>query len=307
MKSIPDVSKWQPRMDKAESLNDIFYKRCLQLEKNIVAKVADEKVFNIENFDSGITAEAFIREAFKNLLPDRYFVTKGIVNDRNGYTAGEQDIIIFNKLWFPILKTNTSSDSYREHFPIEGIYAIGEIKQTLTINVLDQALEKLVKGKRLSRPRTGESRISENRELHGKNGKCTNPLYSFLLAVNLDRTLSIDDVFIRFFEINKQLSRNEMINCLCILEKGTIIWCYMDEYKTDLQPERFTLSQTFERPIFPVLLDVNEIRKCALYDFFMHLSANLYDSILGAEDIIAAYGNSYNNLKMPPLPKFQIE
>lgn len=306
MKKIPDTSIWQPRKDAAATLRDIFYTRCIQIESLIIEKAKHEKELNIDNFDSGIPIEEIIREEINKILPKRYFLTKGIVNDRNGFTAGDHDLIIFNNFWFPYLKAGAAGESKRVHLPIEGIYAIGEIKQTLSIESLDQAMEKLVKGKRLERPYTGKTRIVENREIFSNADECTNPLYSFVLALNLDENLNMDDIFLRFFEINKQLKRAEIINSLCVLQNGTIIWCYFDDNNPELQPEKFKMKTDQVAPIIPVLLETNETRKCALYDLILHLSSHLYDSILGGEDMAIAYGNGNTNIKVPQKEYFEI-
>lgn len=162
MASIPNTNEWQPRKDTQENLKEIFYKRCIHVESAIKDRVNKEQELNIDNFDSGSGVEDIIREEFSKILPSRYFITKGVVNDRNGFSAGDQDLIIFKKTWFPFLKSGATSESRRFHFPIEGVYAIGEIKQTLTISNLDLALQKLVIGKRLERPKTGRTRITEN-------------------------------------------------------------------------------------------------------------------------------------------------
>ncbi len=305
MKAIPDTSVWQPNKNTAETLKDIFYKRCQQIESLIISKVKQEKEFNIDNFDSGSAIEEIIREEFSKILPKRYTVTKGLVNDRSGFTAGDQDLIIFNNFWFPCLKSGATNESRRFHFPIEGVYAIGEIKQTLTIESLDKAMEKLIKGKRLERPKTGRTRIVENREMDNCTHGHTNPLYSFILATSLDDNLTVDDIFVRFFEINKQLKRSEIINSLCILEKATIVWCYYEENKTELQPVKFN-DKSLQYPILPVLLEIDKHRRTSLYDLIMHLMAHLYDIVLGGEDLAIAYGNNYTNIKVPPKERFQI-
>ncbi len=100
---IPDTNSWRPRADATETLKDIFYKRCLNVESLILEKVKQEQQFNIDDFDSGSGLEDIIRDEFSKILPERYFVTKGTVNDRKGFTAGDQDLIIFNRFWFPYL------------------------------------------------------------------------------------------------------------------------------------------------------------------------------------------------------------
>jgi hypothetical protein len=307
MKKIPDTNTWQPRKDVSTALKDILYKRCLHIESLIIAKAKQEQELNINNFDSGISLEDIIRDGLSKLLPERYYITKGIVNDRLGFTSGDQDIIIFNKQWFPILKTGVSDASRKFHFPIEGIYAIGEIKQKLTIASLDEAMKKLVTSSRLHRPKTEESRIAENRELAGYGEGLSNPLYTFIIASNYDEHLSIDEIFNRFFEINKTLKRNEIINSLCILQKGTITWAYFDKSDSTFKPAMFCdPEKDLLYPILPILLEVDSTRKSSLFDLIVNMFSHLNSTILGSEDLAAAYGNDYNTIKTPPLDKYQI-
>jgi len=270
-------------------------------------KVRQEKQFNLDNFDSGSGVEDIIREEFEKLLPERYFVTKGMINDRNGFTSGDSDLIIFNKFWFPFLKSGATLQSRKFYFPIEGVYGVGEIKQTLTIDSLDEAMQKLVITKRLHRPKTGRNRIVENRELDGCEHGCTNPLYSFILATNLQDGLSTDDIFMRFFEINKKLKRSELVNGLCILQNSTILWAYFDESNKELKPAMFhDPDEDLSKPLLPILLEANAVRKTSLYDLIINITTHIYHTVLGAEDLAAAYGNNYNNIKTPPPDKFLI-
>jgi hypothetical protein len=307
MKELPDTSKWQPRKDATETLRAIFYKRCQQIESLIIAKAKQEQELNIDNFDSGSGVEDIIRSEFSKLLPDRYYVTKGVINDRNGLTSGDQDIIIFNKIWFPTLKAGATEESRRFHFPIEGVYSIGEVKQTLTIDNLDDAMRKLVICKRLKRPKTGKNRIVENRELNGYEQGFTNPLYTFIITTNLDDNLSMEDISRRFHEINKTLKRDEIINSLCILKKGAIFWSYFDKKTIEWRPAMFyDFTRDLSEPILPILVQADEERKNSFYSFMINLNTHLNTTILGSEDLAIAYGDHYDAIQFPPLDEFLI-
>jgi hypothetical protein len=307
MKKVFDTSSWQPRKDASESLKDIFYKRCLHAEMLILSKVKQEKEYNIDNFDSGLGVEDIIRAEISNILPERYHVTKGVINDRNGYTSGNHDIVIFNKLWFPFLKSGATVESRRYHFPIEGVYALGEIKQCLTTETLQNAMKKLIIAKRLERPKTGRNRVIENRELSSCEHGFTNPLFTFLIAAETDENTEIDTIFQTFFDINKQLKRHELVNCLCILQKATIVWSYYDETTNSYSPAYFyDVDRDLSSPLIPMLLSVDQSRKGAFSDLLTILGTHLYNTVLGAEDIAVAYSNDYNSIKIPPIEKYTI-
>lgn len=140
---IPNTNEWQPRDSATETLQSAFLKRCIAVEKAIRLRSEAEKEMNIDNFDSGAGVEDIIREELSKILPARYKVDRGILIDREGKTGGDYDVVIFNDLWFPQVKPAATDLSRRSYYPIEGVYAVGEIKQTLNYQTLDDALKKL--------------------------------------------------------------------------------------------------------------------------------------------------------------------
>ena len=86
---------------------------------------------SVEAFGSGLPIEEVVREEFRNLLPNRYAVKAGTLVDATGYSAGDCDLVLFNDLWFPAVKASPTPSSRSVILPIEGVYAVGEIKQTL--------------------------------------------------------------------------------------------------------------------------------------------------------------------------------
>lgn len=169
-------------------------------------------------------------------------------------------------------------------------------------------MRKLVICKRLERPKTGRNRIVENRELGGSEHGFTNPLYTFIIAISLDKKLSIDDIFIRFHEINKTLRREEIINSLCILQEGAIFWSYFDKEIKEWRPARFyDFNEDLSEPILPVLVKAENEKKNSFYSLILNLNSHLNNTILGSEDLAIAYGNYYSDIKMPPLNQFLIE
>lgn len=284
---LPDTSGWQPREDKVETLQGAFLKRCIGLERAIQLRVQLEKEMNIDNYDSGPSVEDILRNELVYLLPNRYSVRSGVINDRHGRTAGDCDIIVFNDLWFPAIKAGATPESRRFHLPIEGVYAICEVKQSIDYKILDEAMEKLVVCHRLNRPQTNANRLVENYDLDSCFHGLKNPLYSAIIATSLKKGVEIDKLVERFFLINKTLKRLEVIRCLCILGEGTVTWGFAD-LNGERRPTIFMRDDLFA-PIFPVYHKVPQTPS-ALYAFLTDLFLHLYQSVLAAEDIAAAYG-----------------
>ena len=99
--------------------------------------------FNIDNYDSGL--EDLVRRELSQLLAERYSVDVGVVNDQEGRTAGDYDVLIQNLIWAPVVKLGATPDSRRFHYPIESIYSAFEVKQTLHLgfSLVGEPLEHL--------------------------------------------------------------------------------------------------------------------------------------------------------------------
>src|SRR5215470_10818220 len=92
--NLPNTSKWLPREHVAPTLQNAFFRKCQYIERRIKFRVQEEKAMNIYNFDSGPGVEDIIREELRNLLPYRYSIHAGTIDDSRGRTAGDFEIIV---------------------------------------------------------------------------------------------------------------------------------------------------------------------------------------------------------------------
>lgn len=305
MKKLPEIELWQPNRKNSDSFAQVMFDKCKQLEQELLLKLNSSITLNLNNFDSGLEAEKLLTDTLRRLIPKRYSIYKGILSDRHGLTSGEHDLILFNETWFPLL-TGNDENAHKKYFPIEGVYAIGEVKQTLTIDSLDEGIEKLVKAQRLYRPQVGVNRYTENRKEGDRDLGTANPLFTFLVAFNQDNKFDTEEIFSRFFEINKRLYRQEMVRCLCVINKFSIIWSTHIESDRGYDIARFT-SKDEEQPILPVLQPGTAENESSLYNLIFYLGAHLNECILGSEDIYVAYGNNNSAWKFPEGEKWIIE
>ncbi len=293
---IPDTSRWKPR-DVSETLFSILSKECAGAELKLLGALQHERQFNVDNFESGVPFEELVRSEIQRLLPRRYSVTSGRVLDRLGRTAGRCDIVIFNDRWFSPVKPPATQSAIGAQLPVEGVYAVGEVKQTLTLRTLDEAMEKLVNCHRLHRPRTYAHRIVENREGAACPHGLTNPLFSFIFAGGISPNEKIEDLIDRFFEISKQLKRLEVVRLLCVLGKGCVTWAFSDPLNdAETRPALFVEADLFH-PIFPIFSPASH--RSALLFLVQTLTQSLFHVILAPEDLAFAYGSDANGIKIP--------
>jgi hypothetical protein len=292
---VPDPSTWLPR-DASSTLAPAFSKECASAEKRLLDNLQHEKSLSIDHFDSGLPFEALVRSEFGKLLPKRYKVGDGLVLDRNGRTAGKCDFVVFNEAWFSPVKSPLVEDSGKPYLPIEGVYAIGELKQSLSRKTLHEAMEKLVTCHRLSRPRTYAHRVVENREGSDCPHGLTNPLFSFILAGGVSQGEDFDLLVRNYFEISTRLKRLEVIHVLCVLGYGALSWGFRDPFRQDeIRPALFMKDDLFH-PIFPTFFPAS--MRSPLLCLVQAMQLSLYHTILGPEDVATAYGFD-NRLKVP--------
>ncbi len=301
---IPDTSTWIPREVASETISSAFRNRCRSIESDILRRAEDERRATLHNYDSGLDVEDILRTELQKLLPKRYSVTNGTVVDRLGKTCGDCDCVVFNDVWFPIVKGPAASGSRRVFLPIEGAYAIGEIKQTLSESTLDDAMRKLVIAHRLERSRTFSKRLVENRESGVCSHGLSNPLYSFIVATRLSDGVTFESLINRFYDICKSLKRLEVVRGLCVLGHGTVTWGVKDQTTREARSALFMLEDLYDT-IVPVYAPASS-ELPALYTMLSDVMMHLFHSVLAPEDVQVAYGPERKVIRMPNSPEIAL-
>ena len=288
---LPDVSSWQPTSRNNDTLKNALEITCQLAQSRITSRSKAEIRFNTSNFDSGSGVEDIVREELAALLPERYSVEAGVVNDRHGKTAGDCDLIIRDRIWSPAIKLGATSRSRRFHFPIEGVYAAAEIKQTLGFWELDDAMKKMVSLSRLERPDNPYGHITENQHIGAfdRPGAILNPLHTCVFATRLQDGVTFNDVVRRFGCINARLSRDNMLKMLCVLDQGTAWYSVASgsPYNATHMTDRHEA----------LVLQINDGEPdSAFYRFYVELLGHLTRSVLGLANTSPEYGN-------PPPPR----
>lgn len=305
---LPDTSIWRPKQAPSDTLAAAFLNQCIAIEQEIQLRADYERKMGINNFDSGLPLEEIVRAGLQRLLPHRYSVRHGVLVDGRGESAGDCDIVLFNELWFPAVKAGPMPHSRRTYLPIEGAYAVGEVKQTLSEATLDAAMEKLVIAHRLQRQPTPKERTVENRNSSSCRHGLSNPLYSFVFATGLEDGTTFQSLVERFYDINKQLKRLEVVRALCVLGHGCVIWGF--KQNSEIHPALFMLEDLY-LPVIPVYFDALRTGS-SLYVLVENLAFHLYHSVLAPEDLVPMYGPlkaevrtpTSDEVRLPPDPEW---
>ncbi len=284
---LPDVTIWQPRSHRNATLSKGLLMSCQATQSRILREAEIERRFNVDNFDSGPGLEDLVRQELSKLLPDRYSVDAGVVNDREGHTAGDYEVVVRDRIWSPAIKLGATPTSRRFHFPVESIYCAIELKQTFGFEQLDEAMEKLVTIARLYRPANPYGHITENQHLIflDKDGHILNPLHTAIMGTRLPDGVTFKELALRFGRINSGLNRDEMVNMLCVLDHGVASY----EVKTGETTYRDATFMWDRSEDLYMSIETSEPDK-VFYRLFATLYGHLSRSVLDTREIVANYG-----------------
>lgn len=283
------IESWQPTQT-SDVMHRAFAERCRWIEVSLRVRADAEIAMRAQNWSSGPAIESIFREELGKILPRRYQVTCGTLSDRNGATAGDCDVVIFNDTWFATVKQRATADDRQHVMPIEGAYAVLEVKQTLSLQTLRDAMGKLVTCNRLYRPLAPINQVVENRSFTGQSNRVGNPLFSAVVATRRDPTVPLADLVNLFVAINQCLLRSEMVGCLCILGEACYFWGWVPQGSTEANIATFFGPEDREQSLM-LIQAVPDDDESPLGALISRLYGHVTNSVLsGAPDIPSHYG-----------------
>lgn len=110
-----------------------------QLNRMLAEKAAQGQIIE-HNLEKGLGAERALRELLKDFLPKRFAVAKGKIVNFAGEMSQHCGILIYDGLNCPKLFIDENENQI---IPIEGVYAVLEVKTTLTKHTLAEAFQNL--------------------------------------------------------------------------------------------------------------------------------------------------------------------
>jgi hypothetical protein len=290
---LPNQSDWVPQHPKAaaDTLRQALQLTCRAAQQRIAHEAEIERIFNLQNFDSGAGLEDIVRRQLRLLLPTRYDTSPGVLNDATGATVGDCDVLITNRIWAPVVKLGATEESRRVHFPIEAAYSIIEVKQTATYEALDAAMGKIVAASRLDRQANPYGHITENQHLLMFDDPrfILNPLLTAVLVARPEPKVPFRELAQRFFYLNRQVaavSRDQMVRMLCVLDAGVAY--YSVRNGATGVPADFCCDRHLE--LTETIADA-EPADC-FYRFFVELLSHLTRSVVAVHDLRGKYGAS---------------
>jgi hypothetical protein len=124
------------------NLQDVF----LHVQRQMLADLSASEVFEHPTACGAATEQHWIK-LFNRYLPQRYRATSAFVIDADGRRSRQIDIAVYDHFYSPLLFHHDSGP----HVPAESVYAVFEVKQTLTAKWIADAGRKAASVRRLRR------------------------------------------------------------------------------------------------------------------------------------------------------------
>ncbi len=117
---------------------NLLKKIAANVQSKLLADLAQSQPIEHSGTKGDSTETAWI-SLFKNYLPTRFRIAKGIIIDCNGQTSQQIDCVIFDSQYTPQIIPNEVS----LYIPAEAVHAVFEVKQTVNKANLEYAADKV--------------------------------------------------------------------------------------------------------------------------------------------------------------------
>jgi len=118
----------------------------LHLQRQMLANLSASEVFEHPTACGAATEQHWLN-LFNHYLPQRYRATSAFIVDADGARSRQIDIAVYDHFYSPLLFHHHSGP----HVPAESVYAVFEVKQTLTAKWITDAGLKAASVRRLRR------------------------------------------------------------------------------------------------------------------------------------------------------------
>jgi len=122
----------------------------IHVQRQMLARLSISDVLEHPSTCGAATEQQWL-DLFNQYLPQRYRASAAFVVDADGRRSRQIDIAIYDHFYSPLL---FHQDSGGLHVPAESVYAVFEVKQTATRQLLLDAAEKAASVRRLRRTST---------------------------------------------------------------------------------------------------------------------------------------------------------
>lgn len=176
--------------------------------------------------EKGSSRENALKNYLRPHIPDKFEFSEGIIVDSHDQQSCQIDMIIHDKIATPFLLDT----SMKRVIPIESVYAIIEVKSTLTKDELRKSIKNVQSVRSLTK--------------NTLNGQAS-PTLGFVFAYTTDS--SLETVYKNLIELSKDVQIDQQVSAICILSEGLILSVQIANLSTIiLNPSKDTIFAMYK-------------------------------------------------------------
>jgi hypothetical protein len=202
----------------AVDLRELF----LSLQDQLAARLQTNRAVIGHPGAKGFATEEGWREMLGEYLPKRYCVSKAFVIDADGAKSDEIDLVVYDRQFSPFLFKQDGAI----FLPAESVYAIFEIKQSLTGRDVDYAIQKAASVRRLRRTSVAITHAGGT-----FTPRPPFPILAGMLTLESDWSPALGGKLVERLEAGPREGR---LDLLCTLQYGSTEITYSEENRATL-------------------------------------------------------------------------
>lgn len=160
----------------------------------------------------GLYRERLVKNLLSSIVPQQYQIADGFLISGNDVVSSQCDVVIYDPAAAPILRDDTS-----QFFPIESVFAVGEVKSTLSKAQFVEAVRKLAEVKMIGDDLDG--RQDEGNKAFSVRQPERNQIGSFLIC----KKLQFDPMDLHLIELYGGCLHHHHANAILSIEDGIIL------------------------------------------------------------------------------------
>lgn len=218
MKTFPTIETMTDLLpERLKRFQRLFKRFCKDLD-GAFERASEEYANHMPS--KGDVCEAAVAKYLSESLGTRYAITThGHIFDGEGKQSDEMDVVIFDDHWSGRLTPKDSGEP--PLIPVESVYAVIQVKKTLSSSELRSGIENIRSFKSLQRERVGPEYLTPNKSIQGigmpGNHDVRNPYFGAIFAFSGGRSMEA---------ILEQLKRE--VESVPVAERPDVIIVYKD-------------------------------------------------------------------------------
>jgi hypothetical protein len=202
------------------------------VEQLLLAGNVSDFLLDNTNIDAaGGQVEGSLRILLKDLLPGRVAITHGHMVDQSTAVSNQQDVLITESFY---TKSLIRSLDGTEFYPVEAIFATGEVKKTWSQKKLEAVIQSIKRSKQqLKRKAIAADQLSTGSGFITLSGPVTNnpqrnPLFCFAFSLDFDKTYHEQKLAAVY---NDPANDGILPNVTVVLKRGIYVMVDEDQLK----------------------------------------------------------------------------